>query len=78
MMMFETSKHVPKTEKRCCVFKVNQIYVITRTDALLILNPWHINEGYENKRLRFLVPAWIWRDSLILLATCSVTGSSVS
>ena len=21
MMMFETSKHVPKTEKRCCVFK---------------------------------------------------------
>ena len=20
MMMFETSKHVPKTEKRCCVF----------------------------------------------------------
>ena len=22
MMMFETSKHVPKTEKRCCVFKV--------------------------------------------------------
>jgi len=23
MMMFETSKHVPKTEKRCCVFKNN-------------------------------------------------------
>ena len=22
-MMFETSKHVPKTEKRCCVFKDN-------------------------------------------------------
>ena len=21
MMMFETSKHVPKTEKRCCVFE---------------------------------------------------------
>ena len=21
--MFETSKHVPKTEKRCCVFKDN-------------------------------------------------------
>ena len=24
MMMFETSKHVPKTEKRCCVFKVKR------------------------------------------------------
>ena len=23
MMMCETSKHVPKTEKRCCVFKGN-------------------------------------------------------
>ena len=23
-MMFETSKHVPKTEKRCCVFKDKQ------------------------------------------------------
>ena len=22
-MMFETSKHVPKTEKRCCVFENN-------------------------------------------------------
>ena len=22
-LMFETSKHVPKTEKRCCVFKDN-------------------------------------------------------
>ena len=22
MMMFETSKHVPKTEKRCCVLKI--------------------------------------------------------
>ena len=21
MMMFETSKHVPKTKKRCCLFK---------------------------------------------------------
>ena len=25
MMMFETSKHVPKTEKRCCVLKKYQI-----------------------------------------------------
>ena len=24
MMIFETSKHVPKTEKRCCVFKDNK------------------------------------------------------
>ena len=23
-MMFETSKHVPKTEKRCCVFENNR------------------------------------------------------
>ena len=23
MMMFETLKHVPKTEKHCCVFKDN-------------------------------------------------------
>ena len=23
MMMFETSKHVPKSEKRCCVFKIS-------------------------------------------------------
>ena len=27
MMMFETSKHVPKTEKRCCVFKDNSSFV---------------------------------------------------
>ena len=25
-MMFETSKHVPKTEKRCFVFKDNCFY----------------------------------------------------
>ena len=24
-MIFETSKHVPKTEKHCCVFKCNPI-----------------------------------------------------
>ena len=28
MMVFETSKHVPKTEERCCVFKNNlSVYV---------------------------------------------------
>ena len=26
MMMFETSKHVPKTEKRCCVFENNHFH----------------------------------------------------
>ena len=31
MMMFETSKHVPKTEKRCCVFKDN--YFTTRIES---------------------------------------------
>ena len=30
--MFETSKHVPKTEKRCCVFKDND-----KTINILIL-----------------------------------------
>ena len=28
-MMFETSKHAPKTEKRCCVFKYNFLYIIS-------------------------------------------------
>ena len=27
MMMFETSKHVPKTEKRCCVLKDNYGFI---------------------------------------------------
>ena len=27
-MMFETSKHVPKTEKCCCVFKDKCIFII--------------------------------------------------
>ena len=26
MMMFETSKHVPKTEKRCFVFENNHVH----------------------------------------------------
>ena len=31
MMMFETSKHVPKTEKRCCVFKDNRFICADKT-----------------------------------------------
>ena len=31
MMMFETSKHVPKTEKRCCVFKDNRFICANKT-----------------------------------------------
>ena len=34
MMMFETSKHVPKTEKRCCVFK-NNMKRIEKTEVIL-------------------------------------------
>ena len=30
-MMFETSKHVPKTEKRCCVFKDNRFICANKT-----------------------------------------------
>ena len=30
MMMFETSKHVPKTEKRCCVLKIFTTLVLSR------------------------------------------------
>ena len=30
MMMFQTSKHVPKTEKRCCVFKDNSTTCIIK------------------------------------------------
>ena len=26
--MFETSKHAPKIEKRCCVFKDNHYYIV--------------------------------------------------
>jgi len=28
-MMFETSKHVPKTEKRCCVFEDKKLYILS-------------------------------------------------
>ena len=31
MIMFETSKHVPKTEKRCCVFKDNCFICANKT-----------------------------------------------
>ena len=31
MMMFETSKHVPKTEKRCCVFENNRFVCANKT-----------------------------------------------
>ena len=31
MMMFETSKHVPKTEKRCCVFENNRFICANKT-----------------------------------------------
>ena len=39
MMMFETSKHVPKTEKRCCVFENNRLdkAIKTRGDKQLYL-----------------------------------------
>ena len=30
MMMFETSKHVPKTEKRCCVFENKYLIVVNK------------------------------------------------
>ena len=30
-MIFETSKHVPKTEKRCCVFKDNRFICANKT-----------------------------------------------
>ena len=31
MIMFETSKHVPKTEKRCCVSKDNCFICANKT-----------------------------------------------
>ena len=36
MMVFETSKHVPKTEKRCCVFKDEDI--LCQSCLLLSIN----------------------------------------
>ena len=38
MMMFETSKHVPKTEKRCCVFKVNRFICANKTKLMSVFN----------------------------------------
>ena len=38
MMMFETSKHVPKTEKRCCVFENNHLdEYLNLSDTLFVL-----------------------------------------
>ena len=36
MMMFETSKHVPKTEKRCCVFENNRFICANKTVLIII------------------------------------------
>ena len=36
MMMFETSKHVPKTEKCCCVFENNRFICANKTICLFI------------------------------------------
>ena len=46
--MFETSKHVPKTEKRCCVFKVNRFICANKT----ILNIYTNLETYLGFRRR--------------------------
>ena len=37
MMMFETLKHVPKTEKRCCVFENNRFICANKTIFKVIL-----------------------------------------
>ena len=34
MMMFEASKHVPKTEKHCCVFKDSYINIYSEIRTL--------------------------------------------
>jgi len=49
MMMFETSKHVPKTEKRCCIFKniynicAIKTHTITTSKSHDVL--WYLNCG---------------------------------
>ena len=47
MMMFETSKHVPKTEKRCCVFKDN-CFICVKLKTL----KWLKLQSFKNTPLR--------------------------
>ena len=45
--MFETSKHVPKTEKRCCVFKHNNfcyMYVLQGLHGVISV---HVFLGWD-------------------------------
>ena len=39
MMMFETPKHVPKTEERCFVFKNNNNTCAIKTTTLVLSRP---------------------------------------
>ena len=48
--MFETSKHVPKTEKRCCVFKDNHFICANKTIYLYLFNV----SSRVNKVFRFI------------------------
>ena len=43
MMMFETSKHVPKTEKHCCVFKKMENYVYLQTTTYNMSSLWFLS-----------------------------------
>ena len=53
--MFETSKHVPKTEKRCCVFKVNKNKITNCPPHAM----WHIGPQ-KNKKNHLYVPSAVF------------------
>ena len=51
MMMFETSKHVPKTEKRCCVFENNRFICANKTIRQGFVSNESWSERLENNFL---------------------------
>ena len=60
-MMFETSKHVPKTEKRCCVFKDNCYLMVFH--SLLQLTPYLATLAYSLfERFKFSAKAMLPKE----------------
>ena len=50
MMMFETSKHVPKTEKRCCVFE-NKKHKVGKIHRIKLMHEVMIKWRQRTRRL---------------------------
>ena len=70
-MMFETSKHVPKTEKRCCVFENNRFICANKTILIIKVNKlfsffsaWCFLKEIENMYSVFLSSYTNTRESL--------------